>query len=108
MCNGAEARYNAGFGLPQLAFACTDPLTPYNYSVVRAAMMSQRAENGRPLGIRPTHLVTVPATRVRLCASFAPRRSEASTNEWGRFGSSDHHPVPAWGFQRYGSLGECR
>lgn len=79
---GAEARYNAGFGLPQLAFACTDPLTPYNYSVVRAAMMSQRAESGRPLGIRPTHLVTVPGNESTALRILRSETIEASTNEW--------------------------
>ncbi|GAC89162.1 Mu-like prophage FluMu major head subunit [Gluconobacter thailandicus F149-1 = NBRC 100600] len=79
---GADARYNAGFGLPQLAFACTDPLTPYNYSVVRAAMMSQRAENGRPLGIRPTHLVTVPGNESAALRILRSETIEATTNEW--------------------------
>lgn len=79
---GADARYNAGLGLPQLAFACTDPLTPYNYSVVRAAMMSQRSENGRPLGIKPTHLVTVPGNEGTALRILRSTTIEASTNEW--------------------------
>ncbi|MGO3517502.1 MAG: Mu-like prophage major head subunit gpT family protein [Acetobacter cibinongensis] len=79
---GADARYNAGLGLPQLAFACTDPLTPYNYSVVRAAMMSQRSENGRPLGIKPTHLVTVPGNESAAMRILRSTTIESSTNEW--------------------------
>lgn len=79
---GADARYNVGFGIPQLAFACTDPLTPYNYSVVRAAMMSQRGENGRPLGIKPTHLVTVPGNEGVALRLLRSETIEASTNEW--------------------------
>lgn len=79
---GAEARYNVGLGMPQLAFACTDPLTPYNYSVVRAAMMSQRGDNGRPLGIRPTHLVTVPGNEGVALRLLRSETIDASTNEW--------------------------
>ncbi|GBR50057.1 Mu-like prophage major head subunit gpT [Acetobacter pomorum DSM 11825] len=79
---GADARYNVGFGLPQLAFACTAPLTPYNYSVVRAAMMSQMSATGRPLGIKPTHLVTVPGNESAALRILHSETIEATTNEW--------------------------
>lgn len=79
---GADARYNVGYGLWQLAFACTDPLTPYNYAAVRAAMMSQRSESGRPLGIRPTHLVTVPGNENVALRLLRSQTIEASSNEW--------------------------
>ncbi|BCK77765.1 mu-like prophage major head subunit gpT [Acetobacter aceti NRIC 0242] len=79
---GADARYNVGYGLWQLAFACTDPLTPYNYSVVRAAMMSQKSESGRPLGVRPTHLVTVPGNEGVALRLLRAENINATTNEW--------------------------
>ncbi|GAN68550.1 Mu-like prophage major head subunit gpT family protein [Acetobacter orleanensis] len=79
---GADARYNAGYGMWQLAFACTDPLTPYNYAAVRAAMMSQRSENGRPLGIRPTHLVTLPGNENAALRILRSQTIEATSNEW--------------------------
>ncbi|WP_242402470.1 Mu-like prophage major head subunit gpT family protein [Komagataeibacter kakiaceti] len=79
---GADARYNAGYGLWQLAFACTDPLTPYNYAVVRAQMMSQTTDTGRPLGIRPTHLVTVPGNENAALRLLRAQTIEATTNEW--------------------------
>lgn len=79
---GADARYSAGYGLWQLAFACTDPLTPYNYAAVRAAMMSQRSENGRPLGIKPTHLVSVPGNENAALRILRSQTIEATSNEW--------------------------
>lgn len=54
---GVRARANAGFGLWQLAYASKAPLTPENYEATRVAMKSIRGENGRKLGITPTHLV---------------------------------------------------
>ncbi|MCE2564647.1 Mu-like prophage major head subunit gpT family protein [Komagataeibacter sp. FNDCF1] len=79
---GASARYNVGYGLWQLAYACTDPLTPYNYAVVRAAMMSQKSDEGRPLGIKPTHLVTTPGNENAALRLLRSQTIEATTNEW--------------------------
>ncbi|CAI9120422.1 Mu-like prophage major head subunit gpT family protein [Brytella acorum] len=79
---GVDARYNVGYGLWQTAFACTDPLTPYNYAVVRAAMMSQTSDTGRPLGIRPTHLVTTPGNEHAALRILRSEMIAATTNEW--------------------------
>lgn len=57
---GVDARVNAGFGLPQLAFASRAPLTAENYAAARAAMMSARNGDGRMLGIKPTTLIVPP------------------------------------------------
>lgn len=57
---GVRARSNAGFGLWQLAYASKAELTAENYEAARAAMMSRRGDEGRPLGIKPNVLV-VPA-----------------------------------------------
>lgn len=54
---GVDARVNAGFGLWQLAFGSKADLTPENYETARAAMQSLKGDNGRPLGVNPTHLV---------------------------------------------------
>lgn len=102
---GADARYNAGYSMWQLAFACTDPLTPYNYAAVRAAMMSQRSENGRPLGIRPTHLVTLPGNENAALRILRSQTIEATSNEWAgtatpiitQFLLCADGSTPAWG-----------
>ncbi len=54
---GVHARVNAGFGLWQLIFGSKAELNVENYGLARAAMAALNGENGRPLGIRPTHLV---------------------------------------------------
>lgn len=58
---GTRGRSNAGFGLWQLAFGSKADLTPDNYAAARAAMMNQRGDEGRILGIKPTLLVVPPA-----------------------------------------------
>ena len=54
---GVRARVNAGFGLWQLAFGSKDTLDATNYEAARAAMAGLKGENGKPLGVRGTHLV---------------------------------------------------
>jgi phage major head subunit gpT-like protein len=58
---GLCARVNAGFGLWQLAYASKATLDATNYAAARAAMMSRRGDNGRLLGVRPTHLIVPPS-----------------------------------------------
>jgi phage major head subunit gpT-like protein len=58
---GVRARGNAGYGLWQLAFASKAPLDAANYEAARAAMMSLKGDNGRPLNIKPTVLVVPPS-----------------------------------------------
>lgn len=58
---GTRGRANAGFGLWQLAFASKADLDGPNYAAARAAMMSLKGDEGRPLAIRPTVLVVPPA-----------------------------------------------
>jgi phage major head subunit gpT-like protein len=58
---GVRARSNAGFGLWQLAYGSKQTLNATNYAAARAAMMSFRADGGRPLGIAPDVLVVPPA-----------------------------------------------
>ena len=58
---GIRARVNAGLGLWQLAYASKDDLDHANFSTVRAAMRGIKGDKGRPLGIKPTHLVVPPS-----------------------------------------------
>lgn len=54
---GVRGRCNVGFGLWQLAYASKQDLTPDNYEAARAAMSRLRGDNGKLLGVKPTHLL---------------------------------------------------
>ena len=58
---GTKGRCNVGFGLWQLAYGSRQSLTKENYASAREALMGYTGDQGRPLGIKPTHLV-VPNT----------------------------------------------
>ncbi|SOZ12078.1 Mu-like prophage major head subunit gpT family protein [Cupriavidus taiwanensis] len=58
---GVDARSNVGFGLWQLAYASKQDLTADNYGAARAALMSMKGDNGKPLGVRPSLLVVPPS-----------------------------------------------
>lgn len=58
---GVRARGNAGYGLWQLAYASKQTLNAANYAAARAAMMDFRKDNGKPLRVRPTHMVVPPS-----------------------------------------------
>lgn len=54
---GVRARANCGFGLWQLAFGSKAVLDETNLKAAYEAMTSFKGENGKLLGVRPTHLV---------------------------------------------------
>lgn len=60
---GIRYRCNAGFGFWQLAYKSKAALDAANFNAAMAAMMSIRADGGRPMGVKPTHLVVPPALR---------------------------------------------
>lgn len=57
---GVDMRCNVGFGLWQLVYASKDTLNVTNYANARAAIMSMKGENGRPLNLVPDLLVVHP------------------------------------------------
>ncbi|KGD95685.1 Mu-like prophage major head subunit gpT family protein [Rhizobium sp. YS-1r] len=57
---GTRARSNAGFGLWQLAWGSRQTLDAAHYEVGRNAMQKFKGDEGRLLGVRPTHLVVGP------------------------------------------------
>ena len=91
---GTEGRCNAGFGLWQLAYASKEPLTAENYEAARQQMMTMTGDQGRKLGIKPTHLVCGPAlegeamrllnngSRVVMVTNGADTVPLALENEW--------------------------
>ncbi len=58
---GVDGRCNAGFGLWQLAYGSKAALNRANLRAARQAMISLKADYGRPLGINPTLLVVGPS-----------------------------------------------
>ena len=54
---GVDGRFGAGYGLWQTAWGSKQELNQANYKIAREAMQGMRGDYGRPLGIRPTHLV---------------------------------------------------
>jgi phage major head subunit gpT-like protein len=60
MIYGIKARFSAGYGFPQMAFASTKELTADNLKNAISKMKSFKDEEGNPLGINPNVLVVAP------------------------------------------------
>lgn len=58
---GVDGRLNVGFGLWQQAFCSKATLDSAGYEAARTAMMSFKADNGKPLGITPNILLVGPS-----------------------------------------------
>ena len=57
---GCDGRLNVGYGLWQQAYASKAALDVANYAAARTAMMSFKADNGKPLAITPKVLLVSP------------------------------------------------
>ncbi|MFN3582609.1 Mu-like prophage major head subunit gpT family protein [Phenylobacterium sp.] len=80
---GSDGRCDAGFGFWQMAFGSKADLTPENYELARAAMMSLTDDFGRPLGLKP-NLLVVPASLEGKANRILKNQTKANgeTNEW--------------------------
>ena len=58
---GVDARCAPAYGLWQLAYGSKKALDADAYELARETMMAFKGDEGRPLGIKPTHLVVPPA-----------------------------------------------
>lgn len=58
---GVDARVNAGYALPQLAYGSKQTLDAASYAVARTALLGMKADGGKPLGIMPDLLVVGPS-----------------------------------------------
>lgn len=58
---GVDARYEAAYGLWQLAYKSTQALTAPFYQNARAAMMGFKNADGRMLGVKPNLMVVPPS-----------------------------------------------
>lgn len=77
---GIRYRCNAGFGFWQLAYKSKAALTAANFNAAWAAMASRPADGGRPLGVRPTHLVVPPTLRADALALIESQQIAGSSN----------------------------
>ena len=60
---GVDCRDNVGFGLWQTAAASSETLNESNFTKAYQNMESMKGDHGRPLGLKPTHLVVPPSMR---------------------------------------------
>lgn len=58
---GVDSRCNVGYGFWQLAYGSRKTLDETNLTAAFTEMANRKGDNGRPLGIRPTHLIVPPA-----------------------------------------------
>lgn len=77
---GIRYRCNAGFGFWQLAYKSKAALTAANFNAAWATMASRPADGGRPLGVRPTHLVVPPTLRADALALIEAQQIAGSSN----------------------------
>lgn len=78
---GVDARCNVGFGFWQMAYGSKAVLDAAGFNAAYAAMLAQKSDDGRPLGIRPTLLVVPPSLRDAANAVIkAERTANGATN----------------------------
>ncbi len=77
---GVDSRGNVGFGFWQMAYCSKQTLDGTHYGNARAAMMSVKADGGRPLGITPNLLVVPPQLEGK--ARKLLEKDAEGGNEW--------------------------
>lgn len=60
---GVDGRMNVGFGFWQFAVHSGQALSTANYAAAFATLEGMKGDFGRPLGLKPTHLIVPPAHR---------------------------------------------
>lgn len=80
---GVDDRKNVGFGLWQLGYGSKQTLDATGYAAARAAMQAFKDDEGRPLGIMPTHLVVPPSLESAGRILLKNERNDAgASNPW--------------------------
>lgn len=78
---GTKGRMNVGFGLWQMVFGSREDLTSTTYNANYAAHMLFTDDEGRNLGIKPTHLLHGPTNRAKALEILeAERLASGATN----------------------------
>jgi phage major head subunit gpT-like protein len=80
---GADARYNVGYGFPQLCWGSKQLLAAGTYATARAGIMAMKGDYGRPIGLVPDLLV-VPPNLEQAARQIVKNMQQAggATNEW--------------------------
>lgn len=80
---GTDARYNVGYGFPQMSWGSKQTLDAAAYATGRAAIMGMKGDYGRPLGLVPDLLIVPPslesAARKIVNSEYG---TGGVTNEW--------------------------
>lgn len=80
---GTDARYNVGYGFPQMAWGSKQTLDAAAYATARAGIMGMKGDFGRPLGLVPDLLIVPPslesAARKIVNSEYG---AGGVTNEW--------------------------
>lgn len=80
---GVDGRMNVGYGLWQQAYASKATLDITNYAAARSAMMSFKADSGKPLAITPKVLLVSPNNeKAALDVIQAERLANGATNTY--------------------------
>lgn len=80
---GVDGRFNAGFGLWQMAYGSKQALDADSYAAARAALTGMKGDYGRPLGLMPNLLVVGPSNEaVALKVLLAEQDAAGATNVW--------------------------
>jgi phage major head subunit gpT-like protein len=80
---GSDARCNVGFGFWQIAYGSKDTLNAANYEAARGAILGMKGDYGRPLGLKPTHLIVPPSLEGAAMEILnAERDAAGATNVW--------------------------
>jgi phage major head subunit gpT-like protein len=90
---GADARYNVGYGLPQMCWASKNPFDPTHYAAARNGMQSMATDYGQKLGITEFAFYggpTMEASALQLLN--ADRNADGSANIY--FHTADSNIVP--------------
>lgn len=78
---GVDCRDNVGYGLWQLIWGSKQTLDAAHYKTARESMLGMKGDFGRPLGIRPTHLVVPPSLEGQALEILnAERNAAGATN----------------------------
>ena len=80
---GADRRDNAGYGLWQLLFGSKVTLNSANFKIARNAMMAFTDDAGKPLGVKPTHILVPPTLKEEAKKILVPNaEAQATATPW--------------------------
>lgn len=80
---GADARMNVGFGFWQMIWGSKQTLNAANLAIAYAAIENMKGDFGRPLGLKPTHLICPPTLRSAATKlAINDLGASGESNEW--------------------------